>query len=121
MVKRVMFIGVLTLVVTSAASAGFFDQFGGFLWTDTTPNSQQQAFIGGGGQIAGHMGAGVSAGTNTNGAGSTQAKTTPVGTGIQNTSLGNTQSSYVYTGPRSAGMTYSDAWFATYQGQFFLY
>ena len=116
-----MFICIVTLVVTSAASAGVWDWYFGGGGASQTPYSQQQAYAGWGGQIGAQIGPGSSSGTSNSGAGGDQAMTTPIATGAQRTTVGNTQSTYIATGPRSMGATHSDFMFGTYQGQFFLY
>jgi len=121
MLKKVMFISVVILVVSTAASADVWDWFFGTGGASQTPHSQQQWYAGYGGQMGVQIGPGYSAGTTGNSAGNTQMQSTPAGTGTQSTNVGNTQSTYISTYPNSAGFTYSDAWIMTYQGQFFLY
>ncbi len=122
MFKRVLFIGVITLVATSAASAFVV---GGYVplaaWAGQNPYSQQQLYAGYGGQLGAQVGPGSSSGAIGAGFSNTQMQETPVATGAQTTTVGNTQNAYIQTGPRSAGATYSDFIFGTYQGQFFLY
>ncbi len=122
MVKRMIFIGMVTLIAASTASAFVA---GGYIplaaWAGQNPNSQQQLYAGYGGQIGAQVGPGYSAGNIGAGFSNTQSQSTPAGTGTQTTTVGNTQSAYISSYPNSAGVTYSDFIFGTYQGQFFLY
>jgi len=122
MFKRVIFIGVITLVATSAASAVVMGGYPIFVpWGVQGPHSQQQAYLGYGGQLGAQFGPGNSSGSIGAGVSNTLQQETPVATGTETTTVGNTQSAFIQTGPRSMGATYSDFMFGTYQGQFFLY
>jgi len=122
MVKRMIFVGVIILVATSAASAAVVGGYPFFVpWGVQGPYSQQQAYIGYGGQIGVQAGPGSTAGTIGAGFSNTQSQTTPAGTGTQTTSVGNTQSAYISSYPNSGGATYSSFLFGTSQRQFFLY
>ena len=119
MSKRVMFIGLVILVVSSAASAGVWDWLFGIPMQNETANSQQQAFYGNMGQVGLQIGAGSSSGTNGGSTGMTQTKVTPRGAGVQGTHVVGAQSTYISTGPGSLGVTYQQAEVFTWQGQWF--
>jgi len=118
MTKRLLFLGVVLLSLSSTTSAGVWDWLFGFAWTQTTPNSQEQGFYGGMGQVAVHVGPGSTSGTNSGSYNNTQTQTTPSGgTMTQSQSVAGTQGTFITGGPGSVGMSYQTAIVKTYQNQ----
>jgi hypothetical protein len=106
MIKRVIFVGVVVLGVSSVASAGILDWLIGFPWTHTTPNSQQQGFSGTMGQIAVNFGSGTTSGTNGGTYSNTQTQTTPSGvTMTQSQTAKGTQTTSITGGDGSVGVS----------------
>lgn len=84
--KRVLFIGMVVLVLSSAASAFVWDWFWGPTWGFSTPNTQAQGTHVNAGNIVGNYGTGST--SNYNGGTVPNTQTSGVGT----------QSSYVSVG-----------------------
>ncbi|MBN1360896.1 MAG: hypothetical protein JW993_09900 [Sedimentisphaerales bacterium] len=107
--KRLLFIGMVVLVLSSAASAIVWDWFWGPTWGFTTPSTQMQTTYVTAGNIVANYGTGTT--SNPNGGIVPRTQTSSVGT----------QSSYVSVrqyasvmGTGTAGSTV-DAWTLQYQ------
>jgi len=115
--KRLLFIGVVVLVVSSAASAGVgwaWDWFWGPTWGFTTPNSQwQTTYVTAGNGVA-QYGSGTTSNYNVGTAGDTQ--TSSVGTQSSYVSVGQ-YSSVTGNSPTSVGVAGSVANITTTQYQ----
>jgi hypothetical protein len=119
MIRRLVFVGVVVLSLSSAASAGVWDWLAGFAWTQSTPNSQQQGYSGTMGQAAVNVGPGSTAGTNQGGYSNTQTNTTPSGsTMTQSQSVAGSQTTFITGSPGSVGMSFQTTRVKTWQGQF---
>jgi len=119
MIKRVIFVGIVVLGVSSVASAGILDWLVGFPWTHTTPSSQQQGFCGTMGQAAINVGEGTTSGTNTGEYSHTQTQTTPSGvTMTQSQTAAGTQTTSITGGDGSVGTSLQVITVKTVQSQF---
>jgi hypothetical protein len=116
MSKRIVFLAVVVLSISSVASAGVWSWVIGFIpWQQNTPNSQQQATVGTMGQIGVQVGSGTSSGTNTQSYSSTQ--TSPSGNATQSTNVTGTQQTSITGGPGSVGTSLQSTTVVTYQYQ----
>ena len=116
--KRLLFVGVVILSISSVASAGIWSWFLPLHWEQTTPNSQTQAFFGSWGQVAVNVGPGSTSGTNPGSYSNTQTTTTPSGdTMTQSTSVTGVQATSITGGPGSVGVSSQTITVVTYQSQ----
>ena len=115
--KRVVFISIVILVVSSAASAGIWDWLRIIGQQTQTSSGQNQGLYADMEQAGTQIGAGTSAGTNSGNGTITQ--TNPTGTATQNSSFTGMQSTHISTGSGSQGNTYQSISSDTWHGQWF--
>jgi hypothetical protein len=119
MSRRLLFVCVVVMTVSSVTSAGVFSWFLSFPWIPpSTPNSQQQGAIVTTGQVGVQVGSGTSSGTNSGRYGNTQ--TSSSGTATQSVNVTGTQYTTVTgTGPGSQAVVFQTGSVALYQYQSF--
>lgn len=117
MTKKVLFIGMVVLMVASAANAGIgwsFDWLWGGIWGGSGPFGQGQSSYSNSGNVVTHYGTGMTGNGQVNTYGHTQSS--PQGT--QSTSVTVGQYGYVSgLAPYSHGTSYSQAQVSTHQYQ----
>ncbi len=114
MAKRVLFVGIVIVALSSISSAGMFDWLFG---PQNVCSNQQQAVCVDMTQATCKVGPGVACNTNTASNTSTQLTKTDTTTQIQGTSFYGNQSSFIMGGCGSAGSTYQNISVNTYQNQ----
>ncbi|MBN1509640.1 MAG: hypothetical protein JW955_22525 [Sedimentisphaerales bacterium] len=116
--KRILFIAVVILAVSSVASAGVLKWFFPFYWQQTTADSQTQVSAGNWGLIAVNVGPGSTGKSNPGGYNKTQTTTTPSGdTMTQSTSVTGIQTTSITGGAGSMGASFQTMSVVTYQSQ----
>jgi hypothetical protein len=116
--KRLLFVGVVILSISSVASAGIWSWFFSVPWEQTTPNSQTQAFSGSWVQVGVNVGPGSAADTNPGSYSNTQTTVTPSGgTMTQSTNVTGIQVTSITGGPGSVGVSSQTISVQTYQSQ----
>ena len=119
MSKRVIFISIVVLAVSSVASAGVWNWLLVWPWQSETSSSQHQGLHAKGRQLGIQAGPGISSDTNAGSISMTQTKVTPSGAGTQSVSVAGAQSTYISGSPGSIGVTYQQTTVSTRQNQQF--
>jgi len=116
--KRLLFLGVVILSISSVASAGIWSWFFPVLWGQNTSNSQEQGSSGSWVQVGVSVGPGSAVGSNSGSYSGTQTTATPAGgTMTQSTSVTGVQVTSITGGPGSVGVSCQIATVQTSQSQ----